>query len=285
MVFLDLRIIMKIRTLTAQLVISTLLFSSSYAAPFGQVTVADPLMGSRSIVYEQINDFAVVEGDILIGKVDQLQHQGAVITNKVGGFRWPNGIVPFEISEDLPFMNKLAVYQAIDHWKKNTNLEFVELTSKNRYDYKDYISFIPAGGTTCSSYVGRQGGKQEINLAPRCNTMNTVHEIGHAMGLWHEQSRADRSSYIRIVWENIEEEHRHNFEQQLTDGKDFGEYDYGSIMHYGQFAFSKNGQATLIPLVDGVEIGQRNHLSEKDIAAIKAMYPQAYTKHQSGAFS
>ncbi|MGF2339117.1 M12 family metallopeptidase, partial [Acinetobacter baumannii] len=42
----------------------------------------------------------------------------------------------------------------------------------------------------------------------------------------------------------------------------------------GRFAFSKNGQPTIIPLVDGVEIGQRTHLSEKDIAAVKAMYPE-----------
>jgi len=104
--------------------------------------------------------------------------------------------------------------------------------------------------------------------------MNTVHEIGHALGLWHEQSRADRNSYVRIVWENIDEDHKYNFDQHLTDGKDFGEYDYQSIMHYPSYAFSKNGQQTIIPLMDGVEIGQRNHLSEKDMAAINAMYPE-----------
>lgn len=253
---------------------SFLMVSSTYAAHLGNVTVADPVMGSRTIIYEQINQFAVVEGDILIGKVANLNNQGAIITPKVGGSRWANGVVPYEIAEDLPFINKLAIFQAIDHWQKKTNIEFVELNSKNRYDYRDYISFIPAEGTTCSSYVGKKGGKQEINLAPRCNTMNTVHEIGHALGLWHEQSRTDRSSFIRIVWENIDEDYRHNFEQHLTDGKDFGEYDYQSIMHYGPLAFSKNGEKTIIPLVDGVEIGQRTHLSEKDIAAIKAMYPE-----------
>lgn len=266
---------MKIKTRIEYFVISTLFVSTTFASSLHQVTVIDPVQGARSITYEQVNKFAVVEGDILIGKAEDLQHQGAVITTKLGGSRWPNGVVAYEISEDLPFINKLAIYQAIDHWKKNTNIEFAELTSKNRYEHKDYISFVPAEGTTCSSYVGRQGGKQEINLSPRCTTMNTVHEIGHAMGLWHEQSRSDRNSYIRIVWENIDEPHRYNFDQHLTDGKDVGEYDYGSIMHYGQFAFTKNGQATIIPLVDGVEIGQRMRLSEKDIAAIKAMYPDA----------
>lgn len=255
--------------------LSCALYQPTFATTLGKVTVADPVYGSRSLVYEQKGKFAVVEGDIIIGEVAKLNNPGAVITPKVGGSRWSNGVVPYEVNENLPFINKLAIYQAVDHWQKHSKLEFVELNSKNRYEYRDYISFIPAEGTTCSSYVGKHGGKQEINLAPRCTTMNTVHELGHALGMWHEQSRADRNSFVRIVWENIEESHKYNFDQHLTDGKDFGDYDYASIMHYGPYAFSKNGEKTIIALVDGVEIGQRTQLSEKDIAAINAMYPEA----------
>lgn len=238
------------------------------------ITIVDPKQGSRTIQYEKINEFAVTEGDIIIGRFNHLHLSRAVILPKVGGKHWAKGVVPFELSEELPFMSKLAALEAITYLQQKTNIEFIELTSKNRSLYPDYLSFAPAPGTTCSSYVGRLGGKQEVNLAPRCNSMNTVHEICHALGLWHEQSRADRDQFIRIVWENIDEEHRFNFEQHLSDGEDYGEYDYQSIMHYPSHAFSKNGNKTIIPLAENVEIGQRERLSEKDIAAINAVYPE-----------
>lgn len=244
------------------------------AATMGEMMLYDENKAPVKITYEQKNGYAMVEGDIILAKIKELKLQGAVVCTKMGGFRWKHGIVPFKLSEDLPIKNKMAVLQAILYLQQNTPVEFIELTSKNIAEYKDYIAFIPAEGTTCSSFVGRKGGQQEINLAPRCTTMNTVHEISHALGLWHEQSRSDRDDYIQIVWENIEPDHRFNFDQHLGNSKNIGSYDYQSLMHYGPYAFSKNGEKTILPLQEDAIIGQREQLSEKDIAAIQAMYPE-----------
>ena len=226
----------------------------------------------RLVEYSKQNQYAIAEGDIIIA---DLSRPSAVVIPKVGGKRWPNGLVPIKVDAALPMKNKVAVYQAMLEWEEKSHLEFVEINENNASKYQDYIKFIPAAGTTCSSWVGRQQGEQTIRLAPRCNKGNTIHEIGHALGLWHEQSRSDRHNYIQIIWDNIVDEHKHNFNQHLSDGKDFGYYDYNSIMHYSPFAFSKNGEKTIISLQDGAEkMGQRQQLSEQDIAAVNTMYPQ-----------
>ena len=47
------------------------------------------------------------------------------------------------------------------------------------------------------------------------------------------------------------------------------------MMHYPAYAFSKNGQPTIISIPAGIPIGQRDVLSAKDISTIQAIYPKA----------
>ncbi|CAG7818199.1 unnamed protein product, partial [Allacma fusca] len=68
-------------------------------------------------------------------------------------------------------------------------------------------------GFGCWSYVGRQGGGQLLNLqAPNCLYKGTViHELMHAIGFFHEQSRPDRDAYVTVNWPNIRNRERYNF--------------------------------------------------------------------------
>lgn len=231
---------------------------------------------------------AVFEGGIVLGTVDEVEAMSQQLRDEVDAgdadeptavvhgvgitgrrYRWPRGVVPYVIHSGLP--NKQRVTDAIEHWEDNTRIRFVERTSQNASQYPNYVRFRDATG--CWSHVGMQGSRQDIGLANGCGRGSTIHEIGHAVGLWHEQSREDRDNFITINWQNITPGREHNFNQHITDGDDYGPYDYGSIMHYGRTAFSRNGQPTIVPKQAGVTIGQRTGLSSGDIGAVRAMYP------------
>lgn len=103
-----------------------------------------------------------------------------------------------------------------------------------------------------------------------------AHELNHALGFWHEQSRADRDNYVRIMWQNIPTDQQHNF-NKFTSGADTQgfPYDYNSIMHYEWNAFSVNGQATIVPLQSGINLvnaSQKTSLTSIDVAEIRKYY-------------
>ena len=59
-----------------------------------------------------------------------------------------------------------------------------------------------------------------------------AHELIHALGFWHEQSRADRDDFVTFKWDNIYPENHKDFEKKSlasTDPLD-EKYDYYSIM-------------------------------------------------------
>jgi hypothetical protein len=180
--------------------------------------------------------------------------------------RWPKGIIPFEIDPALP--DPQRVVEAIAHWEQNTTIRMPERKAET-----DYVVFRPAAG--CSSSVGRAGGRQFINLGPECSRGNVIHEIGHTVGLWHEQSREDRDAFIKLDISNILPNTLHNFNQHISDGDDVGAYDYGSVMHYPAFAFAKDPSKPTIIVPPGVKIGQRERLSTDDIAAVNKIYSKS----------
>jgi astacin len=269
-----------------------------------EITLPGP-SGPFSFSYEVIDGLAIVEGDMILGDAQELEAlaeeadaidligpESSVLTSRLcwtfldfdvhcEHYRWPNATVPYTFANDWDDPARVGdenaalratILAAMDEVEAVTAVRFVPRTSQD-----DYVRFREGDG--CSSNIGRQGGRQNINLGLRCNNVwIVVHEILHALGVNHEQSRDDRAGYVQIQWDNIIDDKKHNFE--IADYSfDYRPYDFDSLMHYGANDFCKRDAAgaclgpTILTVPAGTAIGQRNRLSTTDIAGINLIYP------------
>jgi hypothetical protein len=122
------------------------------------------------------------------------------------------------------------------------------------------------------------GGSQTVNIYNWTWRFIIAHELGHALGFWHEQSRSDRDSFVQINWGNIESGKAYNFDRH-DEASHFGPYDFDSVMHYSQDSFSTNGLPTITVLPPNQAwqnlIGQRDHFSTLDSMIMSYLYPQS----------
>ncbi|MFF7776708.1 Dot/Icm T4SS effector Zinc-dependent metalloprotease LegP [Streptomyces tanashiensis] len=249
----------------------------------GTILVDGATFRAKALHYAEVDGLAMFEGDIVLGTVEELTQESDTgpVLFAVGipeieqgqQRRWPDATVPFEIDPSLP--DPQRVTDAIAHWQSRTRIRFVERTPAHAAQFPDFVRFVPGDG--CTSSIGRRGGMQEVTLGPNCSTGNAIHEIGHTVGLWHEQSREDRDQHVTIMFANIKPDMQHNFLQHVADGDDLGPYDFASIMHYPVTAFAIDpNQPTIVPreqLPPGVTMGQRSGLSQGDIDGVHMMYP------------
>ncbi|XP_028257404.1 low choriolytic enzyme-like [Parambassis ranga] len=188
-----------------------------------------------------------------------------------------NVYVPYRISNEFSQRERSTIIQGLRSFAQSTCIRFTPLNRQ-----RDFVDIQSRSG--CFSFIGRRGGGQVVSLSRQgCVFQQIVqHELLHALGFNHEQTRSDRDEHVRILLQNVIPGMEHNFRR--IDTINLGTpYDYNSVMHYGRFAFSRNREPTIIPIPDpNVAIGRATEMSPTDILRVNRLYRCNSTASTSG---
>ncbi|KAL7406432.1 hypothetical protein ABVT39_019535 [Epinephelus coioides] len=188
------------------------------------------------------------------------------------GCLWPkatdgNVYVPYRISNQFSQRERDTIIQGLRSFAESTCIRFTPLSRQ-----EDFLEIQSRSG--CYSYVGRRGRGQIVSLMRQgCIFLGIIqHELLHALGFNHEQTRSDRDEHVRIIRENIIPGLEYNFEKFET--RNLGTpYDYNSVMHYPRYAFSRNRRPTIVPIPDeNVSIGRATQMNPTDILRVNRLY-------------
>lgn len=224
-----------------------------------------------------------------------------------GGRPWTtkasNGLVyiPFYFCGNIDNTRRQAFRIAAMEFQQKTCIRFSEQNGGT-----PRLKVCVRDPNSCDATVGYPGEGNEADLNMGwCRSMNAVgsliHELGHVIGMNHEQNRADgaqrwnspegpKGNFINVFWNNIapswhsqfvpiDESYVGSNNQGRTEGggvdtwEGYAPYDYESIMHYGRPSPSGGGLAfsTVNPTFNSV-VGQRTALSQGDLRQIADMY-------------
>ncbi|XP_051796961.1 hatching enzyme 1.2-like isoform X2 [Acanthochromis polyacanthus] len=180
-----------------------------------------------------------------------------------------NVYIPYYIQNHYSSREKAIIVRGLESFSAVSCIRFRPYQNGDH----EWLSIESRNG--CYSYVGRQNtGAQTVSLSRQgCLYHSTVqHELLHALGFNHEQTRSDRDNYIWVYWENIIDDMKYNFNiiNTLNQGTP---YDYNSVMQYEKYAFSKNNLPTMMPIPNSnVPFGQATQMSQNDIIRLNRLY-------------
>lgn len=258
----------------------------------GDYVLVRGLRGATWVPYSINGDDVMVGDDVVLGTVAEVLGASldadAPVARSLGesslSQRWPNQIVYYELDVNVGPANTNIINQALNNLEAVLPLRFVQNSNA-----PDRVHFVLWGNSFgLSEGIGMSGGVQKIKLQQTTNAPTVVHEVLHALGLFHEQQRPDRDNFVDYHPECVNPGSEGNFTKFVSE-LHLGPYDLASLMHYrgtSQCATDLNNACicptltyagTDTPVVSPNNGCDQNadplcFLSDLDIAAIWTMY-------------
>ena len=230
-------------------------------------------LGPRNLLLERYGSDYVYDGDLVVPLLAILPAEGAQTPTQAqlesqfpgiafsagfpgrfgkGGL-WDDGILPYEMADDFCCREELQA--VVSYFENNTVFRLVR-----RDGHDNYIFFKNAEPlTTSRTDLGKQQGKNDVLIQsigsngarfPSESLIATMkHELGHEIGLIHEQLRSDRDRFIGRDTTCQHDDFFQSIRQAwiYAGNVDFAEsaaelltpYDFNSRMHYS-FNITRN---------------------------------------------
>lgn len=195
---------------------------------------------------------------------------------------WPNGRIPYKFARDsagnilVNSTTRTRLSQAMTNWETLTEGR-IKFRPKQASDIA-YV-MVRQGSPRVSPFVGYR--KDQVSqLYLRDSEYLTVikHELGHVVGLHHEQRRSDRLNYIQVRTANIVDSDLCRYQFSVcTACKKVGTYDRLSVMHYRTTDLANCRTGPVLLKLDGSAISHYWQLSTRDLNAVATMYDSGST--------
>lgn len=211
----------------------------------GLVRVTSPA-SERVVRYVRDGNRILGPGDEYIGdvgrNVSKSNQVDSLVINATTG-HWPivSGkiTIPFQWGNISLAQQSTVTDVVTTDWNATTFVDFQWCLNNDcpGHAHYDYLVINAADG---DSAIGKQSGQQVCNVGSGINPLPTDnpsrisinHQLGHALGLYHEQQRSDRSFFVQYAPDmiGVDPATDPNSKQVPTLATDFGLYDFGSVM-------------------------------------------------------
>jgi hypothetical protein len=230
------------------------------------------LWRGRLVTYDLVGDRLLFEGDILLDHVtepSEVQPPGFGIA--YDQYLWPKVGSVYQIPYVIT-SGSANLTTAIAQFNSTFTGQIQLVAHTSETDYVNFNLDTADQSGVCESSVGRVGGQQQVGGSIACTVATLLHEMGHVVGLYHEQSRSDRATYVNVLYANVIKASRANFDQIYDNAQAVSSYNYASVMHYIPFAFSRNGGPTIESIPPGIGLSNTSGYNTGDVDTVRRIY-------------